>query len=115
MLSCEVVEGEVAPMAGINVQRNKSAYCTSHAADIGVRPLVPPPPNLGLVGGGVLQAVGRPGVLPDIVRLLLAAGATAVDGTMQRKDRPTAVSIGQGSVQHGGVTHAAPPFGQPEP
>ena len=80
MLRCEVFQGEVATMARINVHHNKPADRAGRDADIGGWVLVPPPPNLGLVSGGVLQSVGRARVFANFVAPWLAARAATVDG-----------------------------------
>jgi len=64
--SCAVGEGEITAMRWIDIHHNEPADGTSDAADVRTQPACPPPPNLGPIGGGVLQPVSRPRVFAKI-------------------------------------------------
>ena len=92
------------PSLTVYIQHREARYRSSHHADIGVRPPLPPPTDRGLVRCSCSGMVGTrldTGVLPCASAAGLdPAGAAAVYNPVQGQDMPSEIGICECPIKH---------------
>jgi hypothetical protein len=107
VLGFQVLDGEVAAMAGIDIQDEQAADGAGRDAEIGVRPAGPPLVKGRGVGRGVVEAMGGPRMLAGVGAVGMAAATVGRAHAVHREHGPPERRIPPRDVaQGGGIRHA---------